>query len=66
MKLQQYTANGTDAQTWALWKYADGTYALISMCSGKAIDIPSANAHNGQRVQMYTPNHTAAQRWKIE
>lgn len=63
--IQQYGANGTQAQRWLVRKI--GTrYTLLNSRSNAAIDVPGANAANSVRLQSYAGNGTSAQQWSIE
>ena len=64
----QYSYNGTDAQKWYIKSVGNGLYEVISKCNNLALDIAGgqANIKSGSNVQMYTQNHTAAQRFKFE
>lgn len=42
-----------------------GKVTLISVNANKAVDIPGGNATQQTKLQMYTPNGTAAQQWTI-
>ncbi|OJF17292.1 MAG: 1,3--beta-D-glucan 3-glucanohydrolase [Bacillaceae bacterium G1] len=42
-----------------------GTYKLINVNSGKALDVASAGTTPGTNVQIWTDNGTGAQRWTI-
>ena len=45
--------------------YGSGKVTLISVNANKAVDIPGGNATQQTKLQMYTPNGTAAQQWTI-
>lgn len=62
-RLDIYTKNGTCAQNWIANKQSDGSYELLSSCSGLALDLPGAQTNNGNRVQLYSRNYTSAQHW---
>ena len=62
--VQQYAANGTQAQRWVAVKYGSSV-ALLNSKSGKAIDVPNANAANSVKLQSYAANGTNAQQWTI-
>jgi chitinase len=56
-KVQLFTCNGTNAQTWT----TSGS-ALQSM--GKCMDAAAAGTANGTKVQLYDCNGTGAQAWQ--
>jgi peptidoglycan/xylan/chitin deacetylase (PgdA/CDA1 family) len=53
------------SQKWALEDNGDGTLTFISAASGLALDAAGANTANGTRIQLYTPNGTPAQRFRL-
>ena len=38
---------------------------LVNPQANKCVDIPSANTANGNRLQIWTCNGTAAQKWTL-
>lgn len=62
--IQQWTANGTQAQRWAVLK-SGNKVTFINVKATKAIDIPSGNAVSGAKLQSYTANGTVAQQWTV-
>lgn len=65
--VQQYTANGTDAQKWVIkYNTDDETYTLISKCNEMSMDVYSGEAKNGGNIQVFTNNNTNAQKFKIQ
>jgi hypothetical protein len=63
--VQQYTCNGTGAQSFQVVDEGSGWYKILNTNSGKAIDVTSASTANGANVQQYTDNGTEAQRFSI-
>ena len=63
--VQQYEANGTEAQQWIIQKYEDG-YCIASKLSGQYLDIAGGKTANGTNVQMYDGNGGSAQIFYIE
>ena len=65
--VQQYTSNGTLAQSFCLsFNPQNGYYTIIGAASGLVFDVSGGANSNGANVQMYTPNGTKAQQWAIE
>jgi chitinase len=64
-QIQQFTCNGTGAQSFVVSDQGDGWYKILNANSGKAVDIASASTANGANVQQYTDNGTGAQRFSI-
>jgi chitinase len=56
-KVQLYTCNGTNAQTWT-------TSSSTLQAMGKCLDVSAAGTANGTKVQLYTCNGTGAQAWQ--
>lgn len=45
---------------------ADGVYVMVTaLDKGKAVDVPGGSHANGTSMQIYSSNHTPAQRWRI-
>jgi chitinase len=42
-----------------------GIYELVSVCSGKALDVNGASSAAGAKVQQWTRNNSSAQKWTI-
>ena len=56
-------ADGSAAQLWRVSASGEG-YSVTS-ASGLALDVCGADAYEGNRVWLYEPNGTAAQRWLL-
>ncbi len=64
--VQQYAANGTQAQEFQLTYDAEsGYYTIFSAVSGRALDVDGARDANGANVWQYSSNGTRAQRWAL-
>jgi chitinase len=57
-KVDIYTCNGTNAQTWT---HSGNTFQAL----GKCLDVAAAGTANGAKVQLYDCNGTAAQAWTV-
>jgi GH25 family lysozyme M1 (1,4-beta-N-acetylmuramidase) len=65
-RLQQFDANGTCSQHWAIRESVSGQYSFYSSCAAdSAMDVPGGQATNSQYVQLFQGNSTDAQRWGI-
>lgn len=53
-------------QIWSVVPNTDGTYSMVSLLSGRYIDVSSGIAANGTNVQCWTGNGTDAQKWVAE
>ncbi|MBB2914603.1 glucose/arabinose dehydrogenase/PKD repeat protein [Streptosporangium becharense] len=58
-KVQLYSCNGTNAQTWLI-------EGQTIKALGKCLDIAGGNSADGTKVQLYSCNGTNAQTWLIE
>lgn len=64
--VQQWTANGTAAQTWEVsYNKDDSTYVLVSTIHGKAVDMDAWSTSNGGNAIIWDNNNTNNQRWYI-
>lgn len=72
--VQIYESNDTNAQKFRLVptsvsaytkEYEDGDY-IINNINGKALDIVGAGKANGTNVQLFSPNETKAQIWRLK
>ncbi len=60
-----YWPSETRAQQWVFEDAGDGYY-FIRSALGTYLDVLSGVAADGQNIQMYTGNGTAAQKWRLE
>ncbi|HEY3751493.1 MAG TPA: ricin-type beta-trefoil lectin domain protein, partial [Pseudonocardiaceae bacterium] len=56
-RIQLYTCNGTNAQSWTV--ASNGSLQVL----GKCMDVTAAGTANGTKVQLYDCNGTGAQVW---
>lgn len=63
--IQLYSGDGSKAQQFTFTKQSDGSYVIINVNSGKALDVRNGAAGNNAVVQQYSANGTNAQRWFI-
>ena len=63
--IQLYSGNGSKAQQFTFTKQSDGSYVIINVNSGKALDVRNGAAGTNAVVQQYSANGTNAQRWFI-
>ncbi|NMM94993.1 RICIN domain-containing protein [Bifidobacterium oedipodis] len=69
------TANSTATQIWQygteaaqrfrFTRHSDGSYSIVNVHSGKALDVRYGSAKAGAVVQQYDANDSTAQRWFI-
>ena len=64
-KLIQKTENGDVTEKWQIKLYGNDKYTFISLANNYCIDIPSANASNGAKLQVYESNNSDAQRFYL-
>lgn len=58
--VQQYSANGTNAQRWFIRDSGAGYY-LQSALGNWVLDLSGGSTANGTAIHLYTPNGTVAQ-----
>lgn len=63
--MQIANQNGSAAQKWRITANADGSFKLINVNSGKALDVSSSGTADGTNVQLWTDNGTGAQKWRL-
>ena len=63
--VQQYTCNGTGAQSFQVIDEGSGWYKILNSNSQLAVDVIGASTANGTHIQQYTDNGTGAQRFSI-
>lgn len=62
---QLYQANGSQAQQYRFIRQANGSYVILNVNSGKALDVSGAVAGNGAVVQQWDRNGSLAQQWYV-
>ena len=63
--VQEYTCNGTAAQSFQVVDEGSGWFKLLNTNSHLAVDVIGASTANGTHIQQYTDNGTGAQRFSI-
>ena len=63
--IQLYSGNGSKAQQFTFTRQSDGSYEIVNVNSGKALDVCNGVAENNAIVQKYSRNNSQAQRWFI-
>lgn len=64
--VQQWSSNGTAAQTWEVsFNKDDSTYLLVSTIHGKVVDMDAWSTSNGGNAIIWDNNNTNNQRWYI-
>ena len=56
--IQLYSGNGSKAQQFTFTKQSDGSYVIVNVNSGKALDVRNGAAGNNAVVQQYSANGT--------
>ncbi len=64
--VDQYTANGSDAQKWILRVDGNGNYEIISKCNELNLDIPAGLANEHANIQVYQGNNSNAQKFILQ
>lgn len=62
---QLYRANGSPAQRYRFTRQGNGSYSIINVNSGKALDVAAGVANNGAVVRQWDANGTSAQQWYL-
>ena len=63
--IQLYSGNSSKAQQFTFTRQSDGSYEIVNVISGKALDVRNGVAENNAIVQQYSRNNSQAQRWFI-
>ena len=63
--IQLYSGNNSKAQQFTFTRQSDGSYEIVNVNSGKALDVRNGVAENNAIVQQYSRNNSRAQRWFI-
>ena len=63
--IQLYSGNSSKAQQFTFTRQSDGSYEIVNVNSGKALDVCNGVAENNAIVQQYSRNNSQAQRWFI-
>lgn len=63
--VQQYTCNGTSAQSWNVTKDSDGYYTFIGENSYRCLDVPNSSTSAGALLQIYDCNDSTAQKFTL-
>lgn len=63
--IQLYSGNSSKAQQFTFARQSDGSYEIVNVNSGKALDVRNGVAENNAIVQQYSRNNSQAQRWFI-
>ncbi len=64
-KVQEWTCNGSAAQTFHKVAVANGNYQIVNDNSNKCVDITAAGTADGTKAQLYDCNGTGAQSFSI-
>ena len=63
--IQLYSGNSSKAQQFTFTRQSDGSYEIVNVNSGKALDVRNGVVENNAVVQQYSRNNSQAQRWFI-
>ena len=61
----QKTASGDIKEKWSIKSFGNNKYTFVSLSNDYCIDIPSANASNGVKLQVYEENNSDAQKFYL-
>ena len=65
-QIQEWSCNGTGAQSFAVQAAANGAYNLVNTNANKCVNVQGAGTADGTKIQLYDCNGTAAQTFSIE
>jgi hypothetical protein len=65
-RIQQWTCNGTGAQSFAIESSGTGTYRLRNTNAGKCVDVAAGGTANGTRIQLWACASSGNQRFRLE
>ena len=65
VRIQQYTCNGGNNQSWYLVKTSYGDFQICNKFSNRVLDVRALSLADGGIIQQYTSNGGANQRWRI-
>jgi chitinase len=64
--IQQYSCNGTGAQSFRVEDQGGGTYRVVNVPTGKCVDVNARGTADGTNIQLWSCNGTVAQSFRIE
>jgi hypothetical protein len=64
--IQEWTCNGTGAQSFRAEDAGGGSYRFVNTSSGKCVDVNGAGSADGTNIQLWNCNGTAAQTFRVE
>ena len=64
-QLIQKTEDGDITEKWQIKPYGNDKYTFVSLSNNYCIDVPSANASNGVKLQVYENNNSDAQKFYL-
>ncbi len=64
--IQQWSCNGTAAQSFRVEDQGGGTYRVINSGAGKCVDVAGAGTGDGTNIQLWSCNSSPAQTFRIE
>jgi hypothetical protein len=65
-KIQQWTCNGTPAQTFALEDRGGGNFRFRNPNSNKCLDVTGGGSANGTKIQLWTCSSSSNQKFKVQ
>ena len=61
----QFERNGGNNQKWKLKKTRDNHYYIVSKSNGLCLDVAEGLFKNGTNIQVWEPNDTKAQKFRL-
>ncbi len=65
-QLQEWTCNGTGAQSFGLQDAGGGAFFLVNTNANKCVDVQARGTADGTRIQLYDCNQTPAQIFTVQ
>jgi len=65
-QIQEWTCNGSGAQSFELQDAGGGAYAIVNTSAGKCVDVQARATANGTKIQLYDCNGTPAQSFYVQ
>jgi hypothetical protein len=65
-QIQEWTCNGTGAQSYELEDDGSGGFYIVNTQADKCVDVQARGTANGTKIQLYDCNQTPAQTFSVE
>jgi beta-glucanase (GH16 family) len=65
-QIQEWTCNGTGAQSYELEDAGNGAFTIVSTQANKCVDVQARGTANGTKIQLFDCNGTSAQTFTVQ